>query len=51
MKVKITKCPSNKSMSLAFGQNTKGDIELGFNTGINFSQVGNNTGNSDVSIG
>jgi hypothetical protein len=31
--------------------NTKGDIELGFNTGINFSQVGNNTGNSDVSIG
>jgi hypothetical protein len=43
---------SKQSMSLlSFGQNTKGDIELGFNTGINFSQVGNNTGNSDISIG
>jgi hypothetical protein len=36
---------------LSFGQNTKGDIELGFNTGINFSQVGNNTGNSDEVLG
>ena len=37
--------------SLSFGQNTKGAIELGFNSGINFSQVGNSTGNADVSIG
>lgn len=32
-----------------FGQNSKGDIELGVNSGINFSSVGNNEGNSDVS--
>ena len=35
---------------LSFGQNTRGDIELGFNSGVNFSQIGNSTGNSDVSI-
>lgn len=39
-------------MSLAtFGQNSKGDMELGFNSGINFSLVGNNVGNSNSSTG
>lgn len=39
-------------MSLAtFGQNSKGDIELGFSSGVNFSLVGNNVGNSNSSTG
>lgn len=39
-------------MSLAtFGQNSNGDIELGFNSGVNFSLVGNNVGNSNSSTG
>lgn len=34
-----------------FGQYSKGDVELGFNSGVNFSLVGNNSGNSDTSTG
>ena len=32
-----------------FGQYSKGDVELGFNSGVNFSLAGNNTGNSNLS--
>jgi opacity protein-like surface antigen len=35
----------------AFAQNTKGTIEFGFNSGVNFSKVGNSRSNSDMTVG
>jgi opacity protein-like surface antigen len=35
----------------AIAQNTKGTIEFGFNSGINFSKVGNSRSNSDMTVG